>query len=366
MALIKCPECGKENVSNTAESCPSCGYGIKKHFIKIEQELQAEKQQKQEKTIKSWDDRITAALAKKQTEKVTELLKIGEEGYFSAYNHLGIHYFNICDFNNAYKYYSIALSMSPNDKSVLNNLGWLYAQKEFSKHNIDTAIELLQKSDNKFANNNLGSIYKDKTNPAHFNPDKSIYYYQRALELGYVEGHVLTNIGYLYATYKNLYVLAASYSYLGGKNGCENGTKNFNIYINSVIEKNGSIWEDNIKQLASYKDIERMIERVNSEIVQAKTNKIRLKLGVFQSIQNATISISGDVIWKGKTGQVIELPIYQPTKIKVTYHIGLFDGAGVCEGIIDPNISKKWQVVSHPGFIVMKLSLQPVDLFDAN
>ena len=34
MALIKCPECGKENVSSTAESCPSCGYGIKAHFEK--------------------------------------------------------------------------------------------------------------------------------------------------------------------------------------------------------------------------------------------------------------------------------------------------------------------------------------------
>ena len=32
MALITCPECGKERVSNTAEACPSCGFGIKKYF----------------------------------------------------------------------------------------------------------------------------------------------------------------------------------------------------------------------------------------------------------------------------------------------------------------------------------------------
>lgn len=31
MALIKCPECGKENVSDSAESCPDCGYNIKKY-----------------------------------------------------------------------------------------------------------------------------------------------------------------------------------------------------------------------------------------------------------------------------------------------------------------------------------------------
>lgn len=28
MALIKCPECGRENVSDSAEACPDCGYGI--------------------------------------------------------------------------------------------------------------------------------------------------------------------------------------------------------------------------------------------------------------------------------------------------------------------------------------------------
>ena len=29
MALVKCPECGRENVSSTAKSCPGCGYNIK-------------------------------------------------------------------------------------------------------------------------------------------------------------------------------------------------------------------------------------------------------------------------------------------------------------------------------------------------
>lgn len=32
MALITCPECGRERVSNTADACPSCGFGIKKYF----------------------------------------------------------------------------------------------------------------------------------------------------------------------------------------------------------------------------------------------------------------------------------------------------------------------------------------------
>lgn len=37
--LIKCPECGKEKVSDSAEACPDCGYGIKAH-IDLENQLQ--------------------------------------------------------------------------------------------------------------------------------------------------------------------------------------------------------------------------------------------------------------------------------------------------------------------------------------
>ena len=40
MALIKCPECGKENVSDSAISCPECGYAVKEHFAKIQAEEQ--------------------------------------------------------------------------------------------------------------------------------------------------------------------------------------------------------------------------------------------------------------------------------------------------------------------------------------
>lgn len=32
MALIKCPECGKE-ISNKARKCPNCAYSLKSHKI---------------------------------------------------------------------------------------------------------------------------------------------------------------------------------------------------------------------------------------------------------------------------------------------------------------------------------------------
>jgi Uncharacterized protein conserved in archaea len=40
MALINCPECGRINVSDTAEICPDCGFGIKSYFEKIKAEEQ--------------------------------------------------------------------------------------------------------------------------------------------------------------------------------------------------------------------------------------------------------------------------------------------------------------------------------------
>ena len=53
MALIHCPECGRDNVSDTAVSCPGCGYNIQAHMKKKQKEelLQAknERLQQQEK-----------------------------------------------------------------------------------------------------------------------------------------------------------------------------------------------------------------------------------------------------------------------------------------------------------------------------
>jgi len=40
MPLINCPECGKENISDQAENCPSCGFPIKAHFAAVAEATQ--------------------------------------------------------------------------------------------------------------------------------------------------------------------------------------------------------------------------------------------------------------------------------------------------------------------------------------
>lgn len=47
MALVKCPECGRGNVSDSAEACPDCGYGLKAHFEKIRKEEERKEQEEQ-------------------------------------------------------------------------------------------------------------------------------------------------------------------------------------------------------------------------------------------------------------------------------------------------------------------------------
>lgn len=53
MALVKCPECGRENVSDSAEACPNCGYGIKAHFDMLKkQQISQEIHQRKLQNVK--------------------------------------------------------------------------------------------------------------------------------------------------------------------------------------------------------------------------------------------------------------------------------------------------------------------------
>ncbi len=75
MALIKCPECGKENVSDSAISCPECGYAIKAHFDEIHIEEQRIAKLKQKKETEKERQQETIARLEKQIEKASGEIK---------------------------------------------------------------------------------------------------------------------------------------------------------------------------------------------------------------------------------------------------------------------------------------------------
>ena len=63
MALIKCPECGRENVSDTAISCPDCGFNVRKYIDekKKESAAVAEEERRAIEKEKNYLEQYTAA-----------------------------------------------------------------------------------------------------------------------------------------------------------------------------------------------------------------------------------------------------------------------------------------------------------------
>lgn len=89
MALIVCPECKRENVSDTATACPNCGYPIKEHFDKLK-EIQNKDEvliNEQEKTVevkiaeeKKYDEgmKYIDLVSNIDTKELVEYLKYGK------------------------------------------------------------------------------------------------------------------------------------------------------------------------------------------------------------------------------------------------------------------------------------------------
>ena len=60
LALITCPECGRQNVSDTAIACPECGYAIREHFERIKDEEKQYRKSIKEKNLQEYQQRIEA------------------------------------------------------------------------------------------------------------------------------------------------------------------------------------------------------------------------------------------------------------------------------------------------------------------
>ena len=94
MALVKCPECGREKVSDSAIACPDCGFGIREYYTHLkEQQDKAEKEKEYRKhaqsVVQSLDDEIEkhqarrveilAQKEKEEGEKTNPGMEIGQD-----------------------------------------------------------------------------------------------------------------------------------------------------------------------------------------------------------------------------------------------------------------------------------------------
>lgn len=70
MALVSCPECGREKVSDSAESCPDCGYGIKQHYIRIKQDEARKERERVAEEEKRVREETAAKVAKEEYDNI--------------------------------------------------------------------------------------------------------------------------------------------------------------------------------------------------------------------------------------------------------------------------------------------------------
>ena len=87
MALIKCPECGRDNVSSQAESCPNCGYPISETFnvtyqktitpLTQESSELADRKNVNSNTKLTWDQKYNNNSKKNPNTKIPVVIIIG-------------------------------------------------------------------------------------------------------------------------------------------------------------------------------------------------------------------------------------------------------------------------------------------------
>lgn len=213
MALINCPECGKE-VSEKAENCINCGYPIKKNV---------------------------------GSKKLIE------------YNESAVKYIKSKDYAQAEVLLKNALEIDKNHKIVNFNLGYLYMQKDNSWRNIDRAIQHLQVAGrNGHANGYiyLGIIFNPKAEDFGKKKDANLagQYYLEAAKMGNAEA--MNSLGVLFGDVKKDYMSGATFCWLAYKNGYSKGLDNYRILSKSLNNKQ----KQDIETLKEFNDIYKKAE----------------------------------------------------------------------------------------------------------
>ena len=268
MALIVCPECGKE-VSDKAETCIHCGYPIAKETEKV---IQEEKQLKE----KDWKERNQAALQLPEEESIPLFLELGAEGFLLGYINAGVSYRNQGNEKLAYECYIKVYNIDPQacDGLAAERLGYLHSATDSVFYDEEKALHYLKECGTMRSNRRLGQLYdpdyKSNGFEKYKNAEIALSYYKKLLsdkQAPYI-GATYNDIGLIYSKhYSSDYdVVAACYYRLAMREGNNEIWKNNYEICIAQERKSGAIWERNIESIRSHEDIFPMIERVNNEI----------------------------------------------------------------------------------------------------
>lgn len=103
----------------------------------------------------------------------------------------------------------------------------------------------------------------------------------------------------------------------------------------------------------------------------SSSGMVRIKMSPLQSPtgingeQKVTVEANGKILWEGKSGDMAEIKLACKTYVIVRYHLCMMHYAGEYMGFIDPEKGRKYNVTARQGFMSTKLSMQMVDVFDA-
>lgn len=242
MALIKCPECGKE-ISDKSSACIHCGYPI--NTINEKQDavssmgsfVDDKKQNEEEKYILLGDD---LRIAEKYTAALDCYIKAANLGSSHAQLWIGNFYDRGLGVERnqteAAKWYQKAADQG--DPSALCNLAYAYRNGIGVPQNIDKAIELnllaIQKGSITAAGN-LGNLYENITDK-HQSYQLAKKYYEQAISMGTTDGVVYNNLALIYAEGKGTainYSQAEQYYLKAIELGNETAKNNYAVFANN-------------------------------------------------------------------------------------------------------------------------------------
>lgn len=191
MALIKCPECGKE-ISDKATNCIHCGYPL---------ELQSSQPVNDDINVM-----VNEADQFRKDRRYSEAIALYEKAAALGHAHSQLWLGNFyerglgvaIDFTKAHYWFEKAAAQ--NNTDAINNLGRLYAKGQGVPKNINKAIALYKKASdlgNAIASGNIATLYYFG-NDVNADYKLAVHYYTLALNQGSQEYGVMNNLGVCY------------------------------------------------------------------------------------------------------------------------------------------------------------------------